>query len=513
MFGMFQRPTAAVAAVRAEMDADRKIGNNSQDRETSVQIVDSQEENNLQRALGQRHIQMIALAGAIGTGLFLSLGGALQTGGPLGALIGYAFVGLVVCAVQFALGETSALFPVTGSFVRHAELIVDPALGFAVGWNVVYGTYLSVPSEISAALVLIQFWTDKYPALWITLFIIVTFIVGIVFVGVYGEVEFCFALLKILLVIGIIIMGLVIDLGGVPGQERLGFRYWKNPGPFVAYIAKGHWGQFLGFWKVMTNAVYSFAGVESVSVAAAETKSPRQNIPKACKKVFARVAIFYLLSVLIVGMLVPSNDDTLNNDAGNASTSPFVTAATRAGIQVVPSIINAVVLTSAWSASNQSLLTGTRILYGLALKKHAPQTTISTLAFMSLSNGALTVFYWFLNLTAAGTLGIAREELPWSHWWTPYTSWVALVSSILFLLTGGFTVFVKGRWNTATFISSYLDIPIVIFAYFGWKFFKGTKILSLESIPIRQALDEMNDSPEEPMLPTTGWKRLNIFWG
>ncbi|KAI9054817.1 hypothetical protein LZ554_001962 [Drepanopeziza brunnea f. sp. 'monogermtubi'] len=551
MFGMFQPRTAAVAAVRAEMDADKEISNNSQDRETSVQIVDSQEENNLQRALGQRHIQMIALAGAIGTGLFLSLGGALQTGGPLGALIGYAFVGLVVCAVQFALGETSALFPVTGSFVRHAEFIVDPALGFAVGWNVVYGTYLSVPSEISAALVLIQFWTDKYPALWITLFIIVTFIVGIVFVGVYGEVEFCFALLKILLVIGIIIMGLVIDLGGVPGQERLGFRYWKNPGPFVAYIAKGHWGQFLGFWKVMTNAVYSFAGVESVSVAAAETKSPRQNIPKACKKVFARVAIFYLLSVLIVGMLVPSNDDTLNNDAGNASTSPFVTAATRAGIQVVPSIINAVVLTSAWSASNQSLLTGTRILYGLALKKHAPpvflrttswgipwvcvvlQTTISTLAFMSLSNGALTVFYWFLNLTAAGTLvswsvilvnhirlhqalkvqGIAREELPWSHWWTPYTSWVALVSCILFLLTGGFTVFIQGRWNTATFISSYLDIPIVIFAYFGWKFFKGTKILSLESIPIRQALDEMNDSPEEPMLPTTGWKRLNIFWG
>ena len=143
--------------------------------------------------------------------------------------------------MQFALGEVSALFPVTGSFVRHAELLVDPALGFAVGWNVVYGTYLSVPSEISAALVLIQFWTDKYPALWITLFIIVTFLVGIVFVGVYGEVEFAFAVLKILLVIGIIIMGLVIDLGGVPGQERIGFRYWGNPGPFVAYIATGSW--------------------------------------------------------------------------------------------------------------------------------------------------------------------------------------------------------------------------------------------------------------------------------
>lgn len=386
----------------------------------------------------------------------MSLGGALQTGGPLGALLGYAYVGGVVCAVQFALGEVSALFPVTGSYVRHAEFLVDPALGFAVGWNVVYGTYLSVPSEISAALVLIQYWTDKFPALWITLFIVLTFLVGIVFVGVFGEVEFFFALLKIALVVGIVIMGLVIDLGGVPGQERIGFRYWNNPGPFVEYLASGSWGSFLGFWAVMTKAVYSFAGVESVSVAAAETKNPRQNIPKACNRVFARVTILYLCSVLIVGMLVPSNDDSLNDSSGTAAQSPFVIAATRAGIKAVPSIINAVVLTSALSASNQSLLSGTRILYGLGLKNQAPkvflrttkygipyvcvilQTLIASLAYLSLSNGALTVFYWLLDLTAAGTLvtwsvilvnhirlhkalerqGISRHELPWHHSWT-----------------------------------------------------------------------------------------------
>ena len=371
-------------------------------------------------------------------------------------------VGLVVCSVQFALGEVSALFPVTGSFVRHAEFLVDPALGFAVGWNVVYGSYLSVPSEISAALVLIQYWTDKYAALWITLFILVSFCVGIVFVGVYGEVEFFFAMLKILLVVGIVIMGLVIDLGGVPGQPRIGFAYWKNPGPFVEYITTGSWGKFLGFWAVMNNAVYSFAGVESVSVAAAETQNPRQNIPKACKRVFARVTLFYILAVLIVGMLVPSDDSDLGNPdtEGTAGQSPFVIAATRAGITAIPSIVNAVVLTSAFSASNQAMLAGTRILYGLALKKQAPkiflrttkygipyvcvilQTAVATLAYMSLSSGALTVFYWFLDLTAAGVLvtwgvialnhirlhqalarqGIAREELPWHHWWTRKSS-------------------------------------------------------------------------------------------
>ncbi|CZT09991.1 related to general amino acid permease [Rhynchosporium agropyri] len=555
MFGL-GRPAAAQAVAEAHMDfEDKDVGNKTFSTNVHAafnpdRIVHDQE-NNLSRALSQRHIQMLALAGAIGTGLFLSLGGALQTGGPLGALLGYALVGLVVCAVQFALGEVSALFPVTGSFVRHAELIVDPALGFAVGWNVVYGAYLSTPPEISASLVLLQFWTDKYAALWITLSIIITFLVAIVFVGVYGEVEFCFALLKILLVIGIIIMGLVIDLGGVPGQERIGFRYWNNPGPFVAYLSTGSWGHFLGFWKVMINAVYSFAGVESVSVAAAETKSPRQNIPKACKRVFARVCIFYLLSILIVGMLVPSDDETLNNDAGNASTSPFVTAATRAGIKVVPSIINAVVLTSAWSAQNQCLFTGTRILYGLALKGQAPQiflrttkwgipyvcvvlqTAIATLSYMALSNGALTVFYWFLNLTAAGTLvswsvilfnhirlhqalakqGIARQELPWSHSWTPYTSRAGLIACMLFLFTGGFTVFTKGNWDKATFVSAYLDIPLVILAYLGWKFLKKTRIIDLESIPIRQALDEMYENPEEPLPKSTGWKRLNILWG
>jgi amino acid transporter len=371
-------------------------------------------------------------------------------------------VGLVVCSVQFALGEVSALFPVTGSFVRHAEFLVDPALGFAIGWNAVYGSYLSVPSEISASLVLIQYWTDKYAALWITLFILLTFCVGIVFVGVYGEVEFFFAMLKILLVVGIVIMGLVIDLGGVPGQPRIGFAYWKDPGPFVEYIATGSWGKFLGFWAVMNNAVYSFSGVESVSVAAAETQNPRQNIPRACKRVFARVTLFYILAVLIVGMLVRSDDSDLGNPdtEGTAGQSPFVIAATRAGIKAIPNIVNAIVLTSAFSASNQAMLAGTRILYGLALKKQAPkiflrttkygipyvcvilQTAVATLAYMSLSSGALTVFYWFLDLTAAGVLvtwgaiafnhirlhqalahqGIARAELPWHHWWTRRSS-------------------------------------------------------------------------------------------
>lgn len=113
-------------------DGHAAPGGPSRDDHHGDFLTDS-ERQNLQRGLHQRHVSLIALAGAIGTGLFLGLGGSIQTGGPLGALLGYATVGLIVCAVQFALGEVTALLPVTGSFVRHAEFLVDPALGFAIG--------------------------------------------------------------------------------------------------------------------------------------------------------------------------------------------------------------------------------------------------------------------------------------------------------------------------------------------------------------------------------------------
>ena len=275
-------------------------------------------------------------------------------------------------------------------------------------------------------------------------------------IGIFGEVEFAFAILKILLVVGLIILGLIIDLGGTPGSERIGFRYWKSPGPFVPYIAEGAWGNFLGFWSVLISAVFSFAGVESVAMAAAETRHPRRTIPRAVKRVFARVSLFYVLAVLIVGMLVASDDPRLEDESGTAAQSPFVIAASAAGIKAIPSIVNAVVITSAFSSSNQALLAGTRVLYALAIKGQAPRVFLRTtrwgtpyacvavftafmfLAFMSLSNGALTVFYWFLDLVGCGVLiswiailfnhlrllaamrkqGISRSALPWSNWWT-----------------------------------------------------------------------------------------------
>lgn len=159
----------------------------------------------------------------------------------------------------------------------------------------------------------------------------------------------------------------------------LGFKYWRDPGPFTQYLGfDGALGQFLGFWTTFNNAVYSYSGVENVSLAASETKSPRRNIPIAAKRIFWRVAIFYILSIFFVGLLVPSDDENLLSGSGTATASPFVIAATRAGIQVVPHIINFVVLTSAWSSGNSSLLGASRVLYGMAKEKHAPKVFLRT---------------------------------------------------------------------------------------------------------------------------------------
>lgn len=514
-------------------------------------FVTQREGRDLARGLRQRHISLIAIAGAIGTGLFLGLGGAIQTAGPLGALLGYATVGLVVCAVQFALGEVTALLPVTGSFVRHAEFFVDPALGFAIGYNIVYGNWMSIPAEFSAICVLFQFWTDVSSAVWIVIFIVLTSAVGMSLIRVYGEVEYWFALLKIIFIVFLIILGLVINLGGVPGVPRLGFHYWDTPGPFVEYIASGSWGKFLGYWAVMTSAVFSFAGTESIAMAAAETQSPRQVIPNACKRVFVRVTVFYILAVLIVGMLVASDDPRLDNQSGTAAQSPFVIASSAAQIRAIPSVVNAVVITSAWSSANQALLAGTRVLYGLALKNQAPKVFLRTtswgvpyvcvalqsafmfLAFMSLSNTALTVFYWFVNLTACGVLiswitillnhyrmllafkkqGISTSELPWHNRWTAYSTPVALVFCVIILLTGGFTVFTRGNWSASGFVSSYLDIPLVLTAFVLWKWIKKTKMVSLADIPLRAALDEIERYPEQKLEAPRGWKKvLGMLW-
>ncbi|KAK3113531.1 hypothetical protein LTR53_009080 [Teratosphaeriaceae sp. CCFEE 6253] len=477
------------------------------------------------RGLHQRHIQMIALAGTIGTGLFLGSGRAITNGGPLGALLGYFLVGVLVVGPVISIAEMSALVPLSGGIVRHAEFFFDPALSFANGWNNLYNYAVSLPAEVVAAAVIVDYWATINNGIWITVFGLLLVASNVFLVRIYGELEFIFALLKIMLIVGLNLMSLVIVSGGGPDHHVYGGQYWRDPGPLVQYLGiAGTLGRFLGFWTTFNNAVFAYSGVETISLAAAETRSPRRNIPIAAKRIFWRGV--------------------------GAARSPFVIAATRAGIKVVPSIINAVVLTSAWSAGNSGLLNSSRTLYGLAMEGRAPKifTRVSRwgvpyvavifmamwicLGYMSLSSGASTVFAWLQDLVAVAALvnwivicfvylrffyamkkqGIPRSRLPWKAPFQPYFAWFSMISFIILIIFGGYTTFIHGHWDNETFVSSYINIPIIFILYFGYKFIKKTKMVSLMDAPIMNFIEIADANPEPPPPPKVGWRRFNILW-
>lgn len=506
----------------------------------------------VKQGLHQRHIQMIALAGTIGTGLFLSSGSAIATAGPLGAFLAYTIIGLAVSSVVFGVGEMGALVPLNGGVIRYAEIFCDPALAFANGWNQVYSYIVSIPAEIVAAAVIVEFWVTINNAIWITVFGLLMIITALLFVRVYGELEFFFSMLKIMLIIGINIMALVITCGGGPNHVAIGFSYWNNPGPMVQYLGiPGSLGRFLGFWKTFDNALYAYSGIENITVAAAETRSPRRAIPMAARRIFIRILLFYVVTIFMVGLVVPSNDPDLLKSTDTASQSPFVIAARNAGIKVVPSIINAVVLTSAWSSGNSNMLGGSRILFGMAAHGHAPTIFRRTsrfgipyiavalygifmaLGYMTLSSSASTVFTWLQDIVSISTLvnwicicvvylrflhgcakqGIDRhKELPWAAPFQPYTTWASLTIFVILFFTGGFTTFMKGQWSTESFISSYLNLPLIVIVYFGYKFTMRTRILPLKEIPIRPFIESFRNNPEPEPKPRTGVQKLNILW-
>ncbi len=227
---------------------------------------------------------------------------------------------------------------------------------------------------------MIQFWNDAADinvAVWISIIILVVVALNMFTVSIYGEAEFIFASIKIVTIAGLIIFAFIIDLGGGPTRDRLGFRYWKSPGAMKAYLADGNTGRFLGLFSTLVNAAYSYAGVEMVAVAAGESENPRRNVPKAVRRVFWRILFFYVLGSFAIGVLIPYNDkrllDAISNNSHEAAASPWVIAIYRAGVPVLPSIVTAVILTSATSAANAFLFTGSRYLYALAQNGQAPR--------------------------------------------------------------------------------------------------------------------------------------------
>lgn len=273
------------------------------------------------------------------------------------------------------LGEMASWLPLPGAIPQYCARYVDPAMGFAVGWNNWLSNSLPLCSENSAAAIVMGFWNDEInQAAWITLILVLIVCLNIFAVSIYGEAEFIFASIKIITIVGLLILAFIIDLGGAPEQGRLGFRYWKAP--WVAmkeYVGTGDLGSFAGLFSTLVNAAFSHGGVEMVCVAAGEAEDPRKNIPKAVRRVFWRILFFYVLGTLAIGVTVPADDDRLLNGGAGAASSPWVIAIVRAGIPVLPHIINAVILTSASSSGNAFLYSDSRYLFALAQNGQAPK--------------------------------------------------------------------------------------------------------------------------------------------
>ncbi|OJA12045.1 hypothetical protein AZE42_06700 [Rhizopogon vesiculosus] len=516
------------------------------DRDT--ESIRAPPQHTLKRQLKNRHIAMISIGGVIGTGLFVGTANALAHGGPLGLLLGYIVMGSIVYCVMITLGEMVAFLPIPGGHIKLAERFVDPAFSFTMGWNYWYNWVIVSPAELSAAALLLNYWGHKVnDSVWVVMCLVIVVTINMLGAGAYGEAEFIFASIKVLTITGLIILGIVIDLGGGPNHDRIGFRYWKNPGPFVQYNGiEGAKGRFLGWWAVMSSAAFSFIGTEIVAIAAGEAKNPRRNLPKAIRRVYIRILLFYIGGTFVIGLLVPSNNTSLQLNSG-AAESPFVIAIQTAGIKSLPSLINACLLTSAWSASSSDLYTSSRAIYGLAASGNAPKIFLKTtknglpwvavvfcasfslLAFMAVSSGAGQVFDWLSAMTSVAGLmtwfgisvtylrfyeglkvqGIDRKTLPYSTRFQPYAAWYGACATLIVCFFSGFSVFLKGNWDTATFVTNYILLMVWPVMYVGARLYYRVKPVAAEDMDFKSDLAEIEaDTYDEP--PPKN--KLEAFW-
>jgi len=460
----------------------------------------------------------------------------------------------IVWVVMNVLAEITTFLPMKGITIPYfVSRFVDPSLGFAAGWNYWYAYAILVAAEASAGSILLGYWAPNVNvAAWITIFLILVLFLNVIAVSFFGEAEFWFASVKLITIIGLIIIGIVLFFGGGPNHDRLGFRYWKDPGAFKEYLVPGATGRFLAYWTAFVRAGFAFiTSPELIALAAGETVAPRRNIPKAARRFVWRLLVFYGLGSLIIGIIVSSDNPRLLSPDSNANASPFVIGIQEAGIEGLNHVINAAVLTSAWSAGNAFLYSGSRVLYGLALTNQAPaifgrtnrrgvpyMAVLATwvpglLAYLNVSNSGATVFNWFVNISTisgyiawiiclvtyirfhkALRLKNMLDTLPFRTPLQPYASQFVLGLLSLLTLTNGFQVFFPSQWSVSSFLAAYITLPIVLALYVGHKlWFRTPFAIKLENIDVvtgKREMDELCAMDEDPI--PKNWVQKVWFW-
>ena len=320
----------------------------------------------LTRDLKSRHLTMIALGGAIGTGLFLASGSAISQAGPGGALVAYVLVAVVVYLLMTSLGEMSTYAPVTGAFNKYSEKYVDPAFGFSMGWNYWFNWAITIASELLAAGFLMQYWFPHIPVVaWSAIFFVIILSINLFSVRIYGESEYWMSLIKVSFVIIFLIVGVLAIFGINHNGHSVGFHNWHiADAPFNGGVFT-----ILGVFLI---AGYSFQGAEIVGVVAGEASNPKKAIPKAIRSTFWRLTLFYILALSVVGFLVPYTAKWLANPSSSVAASPFTMVFSNAGFAYAATLVNIVLVTAVLSAANSCVYTSSRTLWYLAKSKQAP---------------------------------------------------------------------------------------------------------------------------------------------
>ncbi|XBW37666.1 hypothetical protein QEN19_003248 [Hanseniaspora menglaensis] len=469
----------------------------------------------LKRRLKNRHLQMIAIGGAIGTGLFVGSGSSLRHSGPAGVLIGYFISATFILCVICGLGELAVEFPVTGGYATYTTRFIDESYGFASNWLLFVGGVSTLPLEMVSASITVNYWgtPKKYRDAFVALFYVV--IMGINLFGVkgYGEAEFLFSAIKVTCVIGFIILGIILVCGGGPKGKYIGGTMWKSPNG--AFVGNSGAERFKTVITVFVSAAFAYGGVEMTGMAAAETENPRKSIPRAAKQVFWRIAIFYIVALTLIGLLVSHKDPRLiGTSSADAAASPFVIALVSHGIKGLPSLVNVVICIAVLSVGNAGIFGTSRTMVAMVEMGHLPQWThlnyidkrgrplvalgvmavFGAIAFIAASPKEGLVFTWLLALTGLSTLicwfgislahirfraalkaqGRGTDELCFASPTGVYGSYYSC--TVIAIIVG--LTFWTSLWpyktapNVSDFFESYLSAPIFLIIYIGHKIYR-----------------------------------------
>lgn len=320
--------------------------------------MEAQQTNELKQGLSNRHIQLIALGGAVGTGLFLGISQTIKLAGP-SVLLGYAIAGIIAFLIMRHLGEMVVEEPVSGSFSYFANKYWGPMAGFMSGWNYWVLYVLVSMAELSAIGTFVQFWLPELPT-WITalFFFIAINAINLINVRFFGESEFLFSCIKIIAIFSMIFFGLYLLISGDAGPQASVANLWQFGGFFPNGIQ--------GFIMSLAIIMFAFGGLELIGITAAETKNPSKTIPKAVNQIVYRILIFYIGAIGVLLCLFPWNQLAQGG-------SPFVLIFQSLNSHGVANILNFVVLVAAISVYNSCIYCNSRMLHGLAMQGNAPR--------------------------------------------------------------------------------------------------------------------------------------------